>query len=137
MDSEAVNTRMERPMLDALDAFAADQDEPAPSRPEAVRRALADHLRAKGYLPTDTAEATPNALQEAVTPDRYADADPNEAVMVTGVGPMILYRAVRKRVDWREHHGLDLVSVFRGADKQPSVFDMGDLGRLAEMERFR
>ncbi len=42
---------MHDPMLAALDAFAADQPEPAPSRPEAVRRALADHLRAKGYLP--------------------------------------------------------------------------------------
>ncbi len=58
MDSEAVNTRMERPMLDALDAFAADQGEPAPSRPEAVRRALADHLRAKGYLPAVSGEAS-------------------------------------------------------------------------------
>ena len=39
-------------MLSALDAFAADQPEPAPSRPEAVRRALAEHLRTKGYLPS-------------------------------------------------------------------------------------
>ena len=46
-----VVVRMHDPMLDALDAFAADQPEPLPSRPEAVRRALADHLRAKGYLP--------------------------------------------------------------------------------------
>jgi len=38
-------------MLSALEAFAADQGDPPPSRPEAVRRALADHLRAKGYLP--------------------------------------------------------------------------------------
>ena len=51
VDSEEVRARMTRPMLDALDAFAADQGGPPPSRPEAVRRALADHLRAKGYLP--------------------------------------------------------------------------------------
>ena len=51
VDSEAVNVRMERPMLAALDAFTADQGEPVPSRPEAVRRALADHFREKGYLP--------------------------------------------------------------------------------------
>jgi len=51
VDSEEVRARMARPMLAALDAFAADQGEPVPSRPEAVRRALADHLRAKGYLP--------------------------------------------------------------------------------------
>ncbi len=43
-----VVVRMHDPMLTALDAFAADQPEPAPGRPEAVRRALADHLRAKG-----------------------------------------------------------------------------------------
>ena len=98
-----------------------------------MRRAAADHLRAKGYLPVESTD-TPQSTAAA---DRYSDADPNEAVMVTGVGPMILHRAVRKRVDWREHHGLGLVNVFRGADKQPSVFDMVDLGRLAEMERFR
>ena len=46
-----VVVRMHDPMLAALDAFAADQPEPAPGRPEAVRRALANHLRAKGYLP--------------------------------------------------------------------------------------
>ena len=43
--------RMDRTVLNALDAFAADQPDPAPGRPEAVRRALAEHLRAKGYLP--------------------------------------------------------------------------------------
>ena len=69
--------------------------------------------------------------------DRYADADPEENVMVTGVGPMTLRRAVRKRTDWREHHGLGLVSIFRGADKEPSAFDPGDLDRLAEMDGFR
>ncbi|WP_165361181.1 hypothetical protein [Lichenibacterium ramalinae] len=42
---------MQPDLLSALDAFATDQGDPQPSRPEAVRRALADHLRAKGYLP--------------------------------------------------------------------------------------
>ena len=69
--------------------------------------------------------------------DRYADADPEETVTVTGVGPTTLRRAVRKSDDWREHHGLPLVVVYREAGKEPSMFDMGDLGRLAEMERFR
>ncbi len=31
---------------------------PEPRRPEAVRRALADHLRAKGYLPAASGEAS-------------------------------------------------------------------------------
>ena len=69
--------------------------------------------------------------------DPYADADPDEAVTVTGVGPMTLRRAVRKYEDWREHHGLGLVLVYREAGKEPSLFNMADLSRLAEMERFR
>ena len=69
--------------------------------------------------------------------DRYADADPEETVTVTGVGAMTLRRAVHKRVDWREHHGLTLVLIYRGAGKDPASFDAGDLDRLAELERFR
>jgi len=40
VDSEAVNVRLERPALDALDAWIAAQPEPRPSRPEAIRLAL-------------------------------------------------------------------------------------------------
>ena len=32
---------------------------PEPRRPEAIRRALADHLRAKGYLPATTEGGQP------------------------------------------------------------------------------
>ena len=76
-------------------------------------------------------------LCEAVMAETYADADPEEPVTVTGVGSMTLRRAVRKCEDWREHHGLKLVLVYREGGKAPSMFDMADLGRLAEMERFR
>ena len=69
--------------------------------------------------------------------ETYADADPEEAVTVTGVCPMTLRRAVRKYEDWREHHGLPLVLVYREAGKEPAMFDMADLGRLADLERFR
>ena len=69
--------------------------------------------------------------------DRYADAEPDETVTVTGVGPMTLRRAVRKCDDWREHHGLPLVLVCREAGKEPSTFDTGDLNRLAELDRFK
>ena len=69
--------------------------------------------------------------------DRYADAEPDETVTVTGVGSMTLRRAVRKCDDWRDHHGLGLVLVYRDAGKEPPVFDMADLSRLAEMDRFR
>ena len=44
----------------------------------------------------------------------YDDADPEETVTVTGVGPLTLRRAVRKYDDWREQHGLGLVLVYRG-----------------------
>ena len=69
--------------------------------------------------------------------DRYADAEPDEAVTVTGVGPMTLRRAVRKHDDWREHHGLPRGLVYREAGKEPPTFDMGDLSRLSEVDRFR
>ncbi len=67
----------------------------------------------------------------------YHDADPEEVVTVTGVGSMTLRRAVHKFDDWREHHGLGLVLVYRGWAKQPPTFDMADLSRLAELERFK
>ena len=46
-----LQVRVHEPLLSALDAFAADQGEETLSRPEAMRRAATDHLRAKGYLP--------------------------------------------------------------------------------------
>ena len=75
--------------------------------------------------------------EAALTTYTYADADPDETVTVTGVGPTTLSRAVRKYLDWREHHGLGLVLVYRGPGKEPPTFDGTDLGRLAEMDRFR
>ena len=39
------------PDVSALDAFIADQPEPKPSRPEAMRLALRDWLTGLGYLP--------------------------------------------------------------------------------------
>ena len=48
-----VTVRMQPPHLAALDAYIATMPAPRPTRPEAMRQALADHLRAKGYLPAD------------------------------------------------------------------------------------
>ena len=50
VDSEAVNTRFERRLLDAIDSFAADQVPPA-SRPEAVRTLVSEQLTQLGLLP--------------------------------------------------------------------------------------
>jgi len=44
VDSEEVSTRIERRMLDALDAYIASQPDPRPTRPEAIRRLLAEAL---------------------------------------------------------------------------------------------
>lgn len=43
VDSERVDTRFPRELLDLIDAWAADQDD-KPSRPEAVRRLVAEAL---------------------------------------------------------------------------------------------
>ena len=45
-----IGVRLLSPVLDPLDAWIADQPDPKPSRPEAIREALAEHLKAKGYL---------------------------------------------------------------------------------------
>jgi hypothetical protein len=44
VDSDVVHARLERPLLDALDAWIAEQPEPRPTRPAAVRRLLAEAL---------------------------------------------------------------------------------------------
>jgi len=47
VDSEAVNVRMEREMLDRLDAWIAAQPKPV-SRPEAIRAMVAAALEIMG-----------------------------------------------------------------------------------------
>ena len=44
VDSEEIRARMERSLLDKVDAWIASQPEPRPARPEAIRRILADAL---------------------------------------------------------------------------------------------
>src|ERR1700691_4718821 len=44
VDSEDVHVRLTRPALDTLDAWIAAQPEPRPTRPEAIRRLLAEAL---------------------------------------------------------------------------------------------
>ena len=44
VDSEDVHVRLRRSALDALDAWIGAQPEPRPSRPEAIRRLLAEAL---------------------------------------------------------------------------------------------
>lgn len=50
VDSEQVNMRLKRDLLDAIDAFRADERD-SPSRPEAIRRLLRDELISLGLLP--------------------------------------------------------------------------------------
>jgi hypothetical protein len=49
VDSEEVRSRMQRPLLDAVDAWSAHHPD-KPARAEAVRQLLTEHLKAKGYL---------------------------------------------------------------------------------------
>ena len=49
VDTEAVNLRLPRDVLDAVERYRLDQPEP-PTRPEALRRMVADWLRERGYL---------------------------------------------------------------------------------------
>ena len=49
VDSEEVRSRMQRLLLDAIDAWS-DQQSDKPPRAEAVRQILTEHLKVKGYL---------------------------------------------------------------------------------------
>lgn len=59
VDSEAVNVRVDRTLLAALDASISTKDGSTPSRPEAIRRVLAEYL---GDLAADD---TPTSAQLA------------------------------------------------------------------------
>ena len=50
VDATPITVRVPPSQLDNLDSWIADQPDPKPSRPEAIREALFEHLKAKGYL---------------------------------------------------------------------------------------
>lgn len=50
VDSEPVNTRLERRVLSALDGYIAQQPDPKPSRPEMIRKILEDRLVHEGLI---------------------------------------------------------------------------------------
>lgn len=45
-----MQVRFHSPLMAALDALISAQPEPKPSRPEVIREAVTEHLKAKGYL---------------------------------------------------------------------------------------
>ncbi len=45
-----IQVRVQPEYVAPLDAWIADQPDPKPTRPEAMRHALTEHLKAKGYL---------------------------------------------------------------------------------------
>ncbi len=57
VDATAITVRVAPDQLPPLDALIADQPEPRPGRPEVMRLALSDYLRAKGYLPAASERA--------------------------------------------------------------------------------
>ncbi|ACL57278.1 hypothetical protein [Methylobacterium nodulans] len=50
VDATPVTVRVPPAMLSPLDTWIADHPDPKPSRPEAIREAVAEHLKVKGYL---------------------------------------------------------------------------------------
>lgn len=52
MDTEAVNLRLPRDIIVALEEFRREQSE-IPTRPEAIRLLLRDHLIGLGYIKLD------------------------------------------------------------------------------------
>ena len=52
-DATPVMVRVPPLQLAPLDALIADQPEPKPSRPDVIREALTEHLKAKGYIKAD------------------------------------------------------------------------------------
>ena len=50
VDATPITVRVPPGQLDGLDAWIADRPAPKPSRPEAIREAVSEHLKAKGYL---------------------------------------------------------------------------------------
>lgn len=50
VDTEPVNLRLPRDVIDALDARRRAESD-LPTRPEAIRRIISDWLRENGYLP--------------------------------------------------------------------------------------
>ena len=53
VDSEELRARVRRHVVDALDAYAAQQPEPKPSRPEMIRKILEDRLVHEGLIKPD------------------------------------------------------------------------------------
>lgn len=64
VDSDLVRFRAERRVLDAIDAFAADQAPPA-SRSDAVRTLVSQQLISVGLLVDPAAAAVPIAMSES------------------------------------------------------------------------
>lgn len=50
VDATPITVRVPPAQLEPLDTWISDQPDPKPSRPEAIREALSEHLKAKGYL---------------------------------------------------------------------------------------
>jgi metal-responsive CopG/Arc/MetJ family transcriptional regulator len=60
VDAEAVNVRLPREMLEVLDEYRRKQED-LPTRPEAIRRILAQHLPPSKPSDSDVSEQEKNA----------------------------------------------------------------------------
>jgi hypothetical protein len=86
VDSEAVNVRLERDFLAAIDRWIGQQADPKPLRPEAIRTALKDWLTGLGLLPAhDTPEGanghTGETIKAAKVEARHVAEDAVDAAL--------------------------------------------------------
>jgi hypothetical protein len=90
VDSEDVSARMERGMLDAVDAWIAAQPEPRPGRSEAIRRLVAEALgmpaAVKGVAPPSDAFLRALEMSEAKTEARKSRGHRSAAGRACGSG---------------------------------------------------
>lgn len=72
-----------------------------------------------------------------MTDEDFDDLDPEEMVTVIGLGRISLRTAVRKYIEASRNPGVLVTVILREAGEQPATFDVNDLDRMAQMERFR
>ena len=66
VDSEDVHVRLTRPALNSIDAYIAAQPEPRPTRPEAIRRLLAEALAKTDAAPPPADNANLDGVRCAI-----------------------------------------------------------------------
>lgn len=89
-----LRARVDRPILDALDAYVAAQADPRPSRPEAIRALLREGLTSKGLLDAvDDHIAMPDRIEVL---EAKVASDPDHKKPCPGAGMNTIKRALKE-----------------------------------------